>query len=523
MGTFLDMPIATSAIDSSGEELSIANTDISDFIEGRAFANWEHAPDKGSDNIVGFFRYAKKILKESDCSTDRQRKFWNQLQHPFIYGICELFDDEGHAGALAVAAMVRYFVNRGMSVRVGASIEGITLDRTGFKLNRAIGRNVAITLKPCNKECWVDMASESDLRDVIAKSEAIESSGIETVEMDIQGLSKMEIPIADLLSDIYREAILLNKTLTGGGGDSAPSGLTGGAALAREDVGHTNRIRAAIRDWDGKKSIREVVKSALPEVGDAFIDHFVQIAEELSLQKREAIRVGSETSGGQPDARQKLLLEGLSISPKLQRQTSINDIGDTAVVNQIAPSQDGSCPSDKALAYYAAAHNVFGLSNHVPVSARIDMNGSRYLATHRDDKSQLPISTEMYQQARNNHRKDGSLHKLAILDTILGVPSRNQLNTLINSQGKLEHIDNASAFSDDSSNMPYRDLEKDIMPHDVYQWLLQIDPKALAQHLAANNIAPDKIRQSLYALRYAQKRGATLPFGEMWYNMHGGQ
>ena len=159
MSTKLDMPIATSAIDSSGEILEIENVDISDFLEGRAWANWEHNNEHAED-IVGKFIYAKKILKASDCENKRQKMYWDKIKNPFIYGIVELMDDEHHPGAVAVAAMVRYFAKRKEPILVGASIEGQTLEREGSVLKRAVARKCAITLKPCNKQCWVDLIED---------------------------------------------------------------------------------------------------------------------------------------------------------------------------------------------------------------------------------------------------------------------------------------------------------------------------------------------------------------------------
>ena len=177
MGMKLDAPVATNALDSSGEILSIKGLDITDFLEGRAVANWEHS-NTSEDGAVGRFIYAKKIFSEADCDNDRQLAFWNQLKHEFLYAVVELFDEEGHPGATAIAAMVRYFLKRKDKIRIGMSIEGSTLERDGHLLNRAVARKAAITLTPCNKECWVEFFGDQDQMP-ISKTESVEVADFE--------------------------------------------------------------------------------------------------------------------------------------------------------------------------------------------------------------------------------------------------------------------------------------------------------------------------------------------------------
>src|SRR5690349_16214216 len=102
-GMIIDGVAASEAIDSSGEILDVSGCDISDLEEGRGVLNYEHKSenDTGASfaDIIGRIVFAKKILKESDCSNDRERFYWSTVKLPFIYIQCELFDQDGHEGA----------------------------------------------------------------------------------------------------------------------------------------------------------------------------------------------------------------------------------------------------------------------------------------------------------------------------------------------------------------------------------------------------------------------------------------
>lgn len=143
-------------LDSSGEVLKIDGHDISDLVEGKGVLNFEHNNDSPED-IIGAIIFAKKIKKKSDCEDERQEMFWDACKVPFVYIIAELFDDEEHPGAVATAAMIRFYKNRGMKVLAGFSVEGATLDKQDNVLKRSVGRRVALTLRPCNKSAISDV------------------------------------------------------------------------------------------------------------------------------------------------------------------------------------------------------------------------------------------------------------------------------------------------------------------------------------------------------------------------------
>ena len=149
----IDGVFASEHIDTSGEILDVKGCDISSLQDGSGVLNWEHRGDSPAD-ILGKITYAKKIYGPEDCADERQKAFWEQVKVPFIYGQAELFDGEGHAGAMAAAAVIRYYFNRKEPILARFSIEGTTLERNGNQLKRSIARKIACTIKPCNRSAY---------------------------------------------------------------------------------------------------------------------------------------------------------------------------------------------------------------------------------------------------------------------------------------------------------------------------------------------------------------------------------
>ena len=149
----IDGILASEAIDTSGEILDVDGCDISDLQNGTGVLNFEH---KGDDpmGILGKIIYAKKIKHIDDYSNERERAYWSQIKIPFIYGQAELFDGENHPGAVAAAAIIRYYHKRREPLLARFSIEGTTLERKGNVLKRSVARKIALTLKPCNRSCY---------------------------------------------------------------------------------------------------------------------------------------------------------------------------------------------------------------------------------------------------------------------------------------------------------------------------------------------------------------------------------
>ena len=160
-GLVVDGCFCTEHIDTSGEILDVKGCDISDLQNGTGVLNWEHRGDNPTD-ILGKITYAKKIFSEKDCSNERELAYWRQVKVPMVYGQAELYDAEGHSGAMAAAALIRYYHNHHQPLLARFSIEGSTLERNGNTLVRSLARRVALTLKPCNRSAYSGVYSDDN-------------------------------------------------------------------------------------------------------------------------------------------------------------------------------------------------------------------------------------------------------------------------------------------------------------------------------------------------------------------------
>ncbi len=296
-GMLMDGVFSSEAIDSSGEVVSLKGMDTSYMEEGYGVANYEHLDeDKGGfgREVVGKIVYVHKIFKESDCENDQQRKYWKELKGiPFLYGIVRLYDGAGHEGAKALAAQVRDAEANDEPVIVRYSIEGTTLKKEGNQIRESIAKRVALTLKPCNRTCVSGILADPNAPEGFGKSESepgFDRLGI-GVEIECRPLLKDE-------NDPYIQALaagltaeMLVKALEAGMPCGAPSMLTQGAALQREDLRGKleNQAKAALRDWGrrpfDKSEFISFAKARLPEVSDEFLDHFADAAHQVTLRK----------------------------------------------------------------------------------------------------------------------------------------------------------------------------------------------------------------------------------------------
>lgn len=314
-GMLIDGIFASEAIDSSGEILNVEGCDISDLEEGRGLANWEHrgddAPGASGLDIVGKIVYARKIFGRDDCEDDRQRQYWDKVKLPFIYGIVRLYDGAGHEGAKALAAQVRDHVANGEPVLVRFSIEGSTLDKKGNRLERCVARRVALTVKPCNRTCDSGLVAdphapegfkkepEKNAKDVIKDIiDAKKSEFQHPMYSKLGGSTETETHLHtqhELVKSLVKaklKAALLEKAITAGSTNAAPSTLTGGPALQREDLGRKrllNTAKAALRDYDEDKhgDFKAYLKHQLPEAAEGFIDHFADLVNDYRAKIRK--------------------------------------------------------------------------------------------------------------------------------------------------------------------------------------------------------------------------------------------
>ena len=561
----LDGISASEHVDSSGEILKVKGHEISDLEEGKGVLNWEHNNDSSQD-IIGSIVFAKKIMKREDCSNKRERMYWDSCKVPMVYIKAELFDGEEHPGAVAAAAIVRYYHNRGEKVLAGFSIEGATLQRGEDSniLERTVGRRVALTLRPCNKSAISGVLEDKSISDIVKKTMKTDvPEGVTLVEVDsviFEDIAKSE---SDPFVDLKTALTALKKTLTAGGHNVAPSQLQGGSALVPEhNISKRklkNSYRAAARDWNKKRPFTEFaktfIKAAMPEVSDEYVEHFVDVAQDISLKKAEGTglqqaqelhRVDKHHSFNKnASPEQDNLLTGLYLDPskkfegldkgftggeKLQLQ---NDAGQQVLVK--TPSNMVDLRHDASLAgtdYYHLADKFFGLGKHVPVTNHFDhptLGSDHPHSTQAMEIKEGAISS--WSPAAEPHlakaRDNGTLHKLAIMDTITnGHTDRHSGNFIISAEGDIQHIDNDDAFQ---YNAPYNAPAdymmnnagigpiggatnpplNDFIHPNASIWLKNLDPKHMAVTMKKQDMDDDVIKQAVTRLKLTQQAAAS--------------
>lgn len=295
-GMMIDGIFASEAIDSSGEVLDIEGADIGDLEDGKGVLNYEHrgddAPGASPNDVVGKIVYARKIFGEKDCENERQRTYWRKIELPFIYGICRLYDAAGHPGAVAAAAQIRDHVANAEPILARFSIEGSTLKREGQRLVHTVARRVALTMKPCNRSCDSGLLADPQAPEGFQTRAADPVDPLEHLaeKFEHPGYARLGSgPEFSTYTDLDPES--LDKAITGGGGNAAPSTLTQGSALQREDEGLQRKkvyeiAKAAYRAWDQTTDFKKFLKFRLPEADPEFIDRFAAMVDDYHLKKK---------------------------------------------------------------------------------------------------------------------------------------------------------------------------------------------------------------------------------------------
>lgn len=511
-------------LDSSGEILKVDGHDISDLVESKGVLNWEHNNDSPED-ILGHIVFAKKIYGPHDCDDERQKMYWKTCAKPFVYIKAELMDDEMHPGAVAAAAMIRYYAKRNEKLLCGFSIEGNTLKRNDNVLERSVGRRVALTLRPCNRSCIAGLLEDPAMKYVVQKAEGF-APNTDLYEVDTPIFDDV-VPttVEEALADLKKSVQDLYKTLTAGGGNAAPSQLVGGAALSREHfINDTdkNRMKAAFRDWPRSRPLVEWLKAELPDVSEKYIDHFANIAQHVSLRKgiKPPLRISALHGTGpatQTSSQQHGLVEGLyhdqakDYSPSHGYHGGAGGIMDLKndAGQRVLVKLDNGGSAHAATAYHNLARDFFGLGKHVPTThmyAHPELNGGEHhLAMEYVKGGKVPgVRHKEWQSAQ----EDGTADKLALMDLITGTSDRHEFNVLAHPEHGIVHVDNDSAFSyvpDSAVSSSYVGHSGDGMGGrtlhpEAIAWVNQLDPKKLAFLMKRNGLQHHQISEALRRL-----------------------
>jgi hypothetical protein len=198
----IDMIAGSQLRDSTGETLSLEGADISPLLMGKGLLNDNHG--KGFFNSIGRITEAKKIFKEEDCETDRQRYYWDKVKAPFLYVKGNLHDDEDHPNAKAAAAILRNIHKNDCPLQIKASVEGGVIAR-GIKdptlLARTKIHSVALTFTPANHATLVEPVSLEKTA-MTAEDEALIKSVIPLAKSDVPSFRHVTRKIsADKITD----------------------------------------------------------------------------------------------------------------------------------------------------------------------------------------------------------------------------------------------------------------------------------------------------------------------------------
>lgn len=287
----LDGCAGSAHIDSSGEVLDVQGADISDYLAGKAYVNFEHRSGGESTplDIVGRVIYAKKIFNAKDCEDDRQLMYWGKVgEVPYIYVKVRLADEAGHPGAIALAALIRDELANEGKVNISYSVEGTTLERDGNKLKKTVLKALAITVRPCNKSTEAGVLHDGGIVKEQPKKDLL------------AGIGKFEDPIYAKLArgeEVEYTAVdfeQLDKAMTAGSYNATPSTLTGGAALQVEDPSLKrgwvkSQIEAAYRDWDKKGDFKKFLKNKLPDINDEYLERFSDLVDDYRIKLKKAV------------------------------------------------------------------------------------------------------------------------------------------------------------------------------------------------------------------------------------------
>jgi len=349
MATKIHGIAASEHIDSSGEKLSIAGLNISTLTSDGVF-NYEHEGGeegvKIPSQIVGKVTEAKKIFSEEDCENVYHLMYWKRCLKPYVYVAGELMDDEGHAGAVDVAAMLHYDEKnkeRHERKMVNFSIEGAKLKKEGMNVFKSVARKVTITVHPCNKACEAglkpdeEIATENDgdfhaedffksenmnfevgLLDqdsAIEKLDSLIKSSTGEMGMELKTLrNQLALAMANdsLNSTLAKKAYgksqdaitSLRKTLTAGNYDVKPSMRTGGAALAKECLGGRDSIEVITKPKNKSNRIEreegkiEIVKKSEKETDLDTVYGDIKLGKEKKSKKDNEKLNLEEMKGG---------------------------------------------------------------------------------------------------------------------------------------------------------------------------------------------------------------------------------
>jgi len=278
--TSIDGIAATSDRDSQGEILDLEGADISQVVPK---GYWNDNHNSTMSGTLGKITFAKKIMKESDIGSPREREYWERVKRPFLYAKGYLFDGGNHANANAVAAIMREFNKNGTPLEIQMSVEGKVIRRDNRDpsiLRESMIRNIALTLVPANSNTGAKILSEDAKTAILNKCKeagadmGYANSLMKSLEAEVHPLQHRFIEVNDSSKDPYnrvfqnvqeiRKRIDLVKMLSAGYGTTGqPSARVSGAVLTGEKAGKKlTSTTFEAKDWMKEKK-QKILKTLI--------------------------------------------------------------------------------------------------------------------------------------------------------------------------------------------------------------------------------------------------------------------
>lgn len=197
---------STEAMDAQGETVLQKGIDLTHIEKQKGYINWDHKP--GPENLIGVL--------------DGYKRQNNQL---YVEG--RLF--KAHDKAKAVKGILDSLGERDRG-RMGLSVEGAILQRNAKNpsiIEKSIITGVALTMNPVNSETYVDLMKSL-------------TAGEIEIDTSVRVATERPTTLDNQVLYTTEEVAALIKALGIGGansGNTAPNQLSGGAALAVEELG----------------------------------------------------------------------------------------------------------------------------------------------------------------------------------------------------------------------------------------------------------------------------------------------
>lgn len=282
----IDGLIAVETPDTSGEILIVKGCNI-DTLELDGVLNVEHkmASEAGHsfNDTVGKCIKAKKIFSAEDCSSDRERMYWDMFKLPMIYGQFRLYNDQDHPGAKAAAAIMLSHDKRGEAQLLRFSIEGSTIKRNGNRLEETVSRAVALTQRPANHAAVTGVVEGTSKPKTLLEEITEDTKKFETVS----GLERLGgASTSPSLMKTYTATM-------GDGGLTAPHGALQVEHLDRAVKKELDRrklltvVKTILRDSDTLDGAKAAIKHELGDMSPEFVNLFDRLADEWRVRKSQ--------------------------------------------------------------------------------------------------------------------------------------------------------------------------------------------------------------------------------------------